>query len=189
MLHIAVYDGIACNIDAAHGPKEDKSKKSGMKVLRSGTFRGKVGQMQRTLLSGEFDHTLDDKGRVTLPARYREYFQEGVVLVRFQDKEPCVRVYHPDAWSEFDGKYLEPLDVFGNEADSWTTRSIYRNQDRVELDRQGRILLPPKRIQELGLSGKIKILGNRTHLEIWDPATLAGLEADKEKELRERQDA
>jgi MraZ protein len=135
--------------------------------------------MGRLLLSGEFDHSLDGKGRITLPARYREYFRDGAVLVRFQDREPCIRVYHPDEWAEFDGKYLESLDVFASEADSWTMRSIYRNQDRVELDRQGRILLPPKRVQELGLSGKVRILGNRTHLEIWDPMTLTSLEQEK----------
>ena len=138
--------------------------------------------MARLLLSGEFDHALDGKGRVTLPARYREYFQEGAVLVRFQDREPCIRVYHPDEWAEFDGKYLEDLDVFGNQRDSWTMRAIYRNQDRVEPDRQGRVLLPPKRVQELGLSGKVKILGNRTHLEIWDPATLAALEQEERRD-------
>jgi MraZ protein len=138
--------------------------------------------MARLLLSGEFDHALDGKGRVTLPARYREYFQEGAVLVRFQDREPCIRVYHPDEWAEFDGKYLEDLDVFGNQRDSWTMRAIYRNQDRVEPDRQGRVLLPPKRVQELGLSGKVKILGNRTHLEIWDPVTLAALEQEERRD-------
>ncbi len=132
--------------------------------------------MQRELLSGEFDHTLDPKGRITLPARYREYFSRGAVLVRFQDREPCVRVYHPAAWREFDEKYIEPLNVFENEADSWRTRSIYRNQDLVEPDRQGRVLLPAQRIKELDLSGKVKILGNRTHLEIWNPTTLAEFE-------------
>ncbi|MFH1833469.1 MAG: hypothetical protein ABH877_00475 [bacterium] len=134
--------------------------------------------MKRKLLSGEFDHTLDPKGRVTLPARYRDYFSDGVVLVRFRDNEPCVRVYHPDAWDEFDEKFLEPLNVFENQGDSWRTRSIYRNQDRVEVDRQGRVLLPSKRIEELGLSGKLKIIGNRTHLEIWDPATLEAMEQE-----------
>ena len=132
--------------------------------------------MQRELLSGEFDHTLDPKGRITLPARYRDYFSGGAVLVRLQDKEPCVRVYHPDAWLEFDEKYIEPLNVFESETDSWRTRNIYRNQDRVDPDRQGRVLIPAQRIQELGLSGKVKIIGNRTHLEIWNPATLAELE-------------
>jgi MraZ protein len=135
-----------------------------------------VGDMQDMLLSGEFDHTLDPKGRVTLPARYRDYFSDGAVLVRFQDSEPCVRVYHPLSWKEFDQKYLEPLNVFENEADSWRTRTIYKNQDTVEVDRQGRVLLPSQRVKELGLSGRVKILGNRTHLEIWNPATLAAME-------------
>jgi MraZ protein len=133
--------------------------------------------MQRILLSGEFDHTLDPKGRVTLPARYRDYFQHGAVLVRFQDNEPCIRVYHPDAWEEFDAKYIEPLNVFENSNDSWRTRRIYKNQDLVEPDRLGRVLVPSQRIKELGLSGKVKIIGNRTHLEIWNPETYAALEA------------
>jgi MraZ protein len=137
-----------------------------------------VGDMQDILLSGEFDHTLDPKGRVTLPARYRDYFRDGAVLVRFQDREPCVRVYHPLSWKEFDHKYLEPLNVFENEADSWRTRTIYKNQDTVEVDRQGRVLLPSQRVKELGLSGRVKILGNRTHLEIWNPATLAAMEEE-----------
>ncbi len=132
------------------------------------------------LLSGEFDHTLDPKGRITLPARYREYFRDGVVIVRLpQDKEPCVRVYHPESWREFDDKFLEPLNVFESESDSWRMRQIYRNKDEVELDRQGRVLIPAQRIKELGLTGKVKILGNRTHLEIWNPATLAALEKEK----------
>ncbi len=132
--------------------------------------------MQSVLLSGEFDHTIDPKGRITLPARYRDYFSRGAVLVRFQDDEPCVRVYHSDAWREFDEKYLEPLNVFENAADSWRMREIYRNQDEVEPDKQGRVLIPSQRIKELDLSGKVKILGNRTHLEIWNPSTLAALE-------------
>ena len=133
--------------------------------------------MQRILLAGEFDHTLDPKGRITLPARYREYFQRGAVLVRLQDNEPCVRVYHPDSWADFDAKYIEPLNVFENEEDSWRARGIYESLDPVEPDRQGRVLIPSQRIKELGLSGKVKIIGNRTHLEIWNPETYAALKA------------
>lgn len=135
--------------------------------------------MQRILLAGEFDHTLDPKGRITLPARYRDYFQKGAVLVRLQDNEPCVRVYHPESWDEFDAKYIEPLNVFESEADSWRARGIYENLDPVEPDRQGRVLIPSQRIKELGLSGKVKIIGNRTHLEIWNPDTYAALKATK----------
>jgi MraZ protein len=136
--------------------------------------------MERALLSGEFDHTLDPKGRITLPARYREYFSRGAVLVRIPGEDPCVRVYHPDAWREFDEKYLEPLNVFESAADAWRVRNIYRNHDEVEPDRQGRVLIPQQRIKELGLSGRVKIVGNRTHLEIWNPTTLAELEEKRD---------
>lgn len=132
--------------------------------------------MERVLLSGEFDHTLDPKGRVTLPACYREYFARGVVLVRLYEDEPCLRVYHPDAWDEFDAKYIEPLNVFESETDRWRTRWIYRNMTEVEPDRQGRVLLAAQRIKELELAGKVKIIGNRTHLEIWNPVTYEELE-------------
>src|SRR4030042_6628449 len=127
-------------------------------------------------LSGKFDRALDPKGRVTVPAPYREYFRKGAVLVRFPDREPCISVFHPDSWGEFDQKYLESLNVFESEADAWRARDIYKSQDSVEPDGQGRILLPAKRIKELGLAGKVKIIGARTHLEIWDPETLAAKE-------------
>ena len=135
--------------------------------------------MQRILLSGEFDHAVDPKGRVTLPARYREYFEKGVVLVRFPGKEPCVSVFHPESWEEFDAKNIEPLDVFESEDDDWRARDIYMNQDYLEPDRQGRVLIPAQRREELGLSGKVKILGTRTHLEIWNPDTLAARRAER----------
>lgn len=129
--------------------------------------------MQQRLLSGEYEHTLDGKGRVTLPARYREHFRHGVVLVRFLDSEPCVRVYHPEAWEEFDGKYLEPLDEFGDEEASWKIRDVYRNLVEAEPDKQGRVRVPSQFVEELGLKGKVKIVGRRNGLEIWNPETLA----------------
>ena len=135
--------------------------------------------MQQKLLSGEFDHTLDPKGRVTLPARYREYFQHGAYLVLFPGKEPCISVFHPDSWEEFDAKNIEPLRAFEDEEDDWRVREIYSNHDFVEPDKQGRVLLPASRIKDLKLSGKLKILGARTHLEIWNPETLEKRKAER----------
>jgi MraZ protein len=127
--------------------------------------------MDEVFLSGTFEHTLDPKGRVTLPARYRDHFQRGAVLVRLPKDEPCICVYHPATWEKFDTKYIEPLNVFENQADAWRTRAIYMNQDKVEPDGQGRVLLSARQIKEVGLSGKVIIIGARDHLEIWDPDT------------------
>ena len=129
--------------------------------------------MDDVLLSGTFEHSLDPKGRVTLPARYRQHFQKGAVLVRFPGGEPCISVFHPDNWAKFDAKHIEPLDVFENKTDAMRARLIYMNQDVVEPDGQGRVLLSARQVKEVGLSGKVTIIGARTHLEIWDPDTLA----------------
>lgn len=139
--------------------------------------------MERQVLSGDFEHVLDDKGRVTLPAKYRERFQESAYLVRLVGEAPCVRVYDGQGWNAFDTRYLEPLDEFGSEEDSWRIRDVYRNLYDVVPDRQGRVLLPAAFIEELGLSGKVRIIGNRTHLEIWNPATLAAVEKKRSERV------
>jgi MraZ protein len=134
---------------------------------------GYGGSMDELRLSGTFEHTLDTKGRVTLPARYRDHFQGGAVLVRPPDNEPCVSVFHPDTWLAFDDKFFEPLDVADNKTHAWRTRTSYMNSYDVELDGQGRVLIPASHIKRAGLSGRVTIIGARTHLEIWDPDRLA----------------
>jgi MraZ protein len=139
--------------------------------------------MQRTVLAGEYEHVLDDKGRVTLPAKYREFFQGGTFLVRLPDEEPSIRVYDTQGWNDFDTRYLEPLQEYGSDDDGWRIRNVFRNLWEVDPDKAGRILLPGAFIDELGLEGKVRIIGNRTHLEIWNPATLAALDEERERRV------
>jgi MraZ protein len=136
--------------------------------------------MEGLKLSGEFDHAVDPKGRVTLPARYRDHFAEGVVMVLLPNREPCLSVFHQAAWDEYDKKHLEPLDPFSNEDDDWLQREIYKRQSSEVPDKQGRVLLPSGLAKTLGLSGKVKIIGAKTHLEIWNPDTLAAREAERQ---------
>lgn len=139
--------------------------------------------MERPRLSGEFEYALDPKGRLTLPARFRDYFSRGAVTVHLLETESCIRIYTPEDWQEFDSRHLADLDEFGDEKATWKIRRIYGNLDEVEPDRQGRILLSAQRIKELGLNGKVMIRGARTHLEIWDPETyFAELEKARAKE-------
>jgi MraZ protein len=138
--------------------------------------------MEGLKLSGEFDHAVDPKGRVTLPARYRDHFADGVVMVLLPKREQCLSVFHKDAWDRYDEKHLEPLDTFNNADHDWLMRNIYRNQSSDIPDKQGRVLLPTKLAQSLGLSGKVTIIGAKTHLEIWNPATLAAREAERQAE-------
>lgn len=114
---------------------------------------------------------MDGKGRVTLPARFRDWFEAGAYLARMPGKEPAVRVYTQEGWQDFEERNIERLDEFNQPEDRDLQRSIYANLAFVEPDKQNRVLVPSQFIEELGLSGKILIIGNRTHLELWDPDT------------------
>ena len=92
----------------------------------------------------------------------------------------CISVYHPAEWAKFDTRYIEPLNVFESKTDAWRARAIYMNQDAVEPDGQGRVLLSARQIKEVGLSGKVTIIGDRDHLEIWDPDTFASRQQEME---------
>jgi MraZ protein len=139
--------------------------------------------MQRTVLAGEFEHVLDDKGRLTLPAKYRKTFEDGAYMVRLLDEEPSIRVYDQQGWNDFDKRYLEPLQEYGSQDETWQIRNVFRNLYDVAPDKAGRILLPGSFIEELGLEGKVKIVGNRTHLEIWNPDTLAALDEERSRRV------
>ena len=114
---------------------------------------------------GFYDHTLDDRGRVALPARYRHEFESGAVMTMSPDG--CVQVYTQSA-------FLEKSEEGANDS-SWSRNG--RNKRRifdafsfdVELDRQGRILVPAKFRDSAGLEGPVVIAGVRECLEIWNP--------------------
>src|SRR3990170_1836689 len=131
---------------------------------------------KRSLMAfrGTYEHTVDDRGRVALPARYRHEFAEGVVLTL--GEEGCIEAYTP-------GGFADMSDLAA--AEPATTREGRRSRRRfdaqswdTELDRQGRILIPAKFREAAGLEGPVMIAGRRECLEIWSPQRW-------ERELRE----
>lgn len=127
--------------------------------------------MRGPFLAGRFEHTLDEKGRVTVPSRYRKHFEGGAFLVPDPHGEQCIRVYHPESWADYDEKFIEPLDEFGDPEASFRIGDLYESIHQVTPDKQGRILIPQFWIDELKLSGKVWITGHRDHLQIWKPET------------------
>jgi len=119
---------------------------------------------------GTYEHTVDDRGRVAIPARYRHEFVEGVVLTL--GPEGCIEVYTP-------GGFAEMSDLVA--AEPATTPEGRRSRRRfdaqswdAELDRQGRILIPAHYREAAGLQGPVIIAGRRECLEIWNPELWAG---------------
>lgn len=116
---------------------------------------------------GEYEHTLDDKNRLTLPARFRQAFAGGVVVTRGMDG--CLAVYAAEDWHRFVESRLAGLDPFSREARQMS-RFLFSGAVEVELDRQGRVMLPPALIQHGKLGREVVVAGLRDHVEIWDRA-------------------
>ena len=117
---------------------------------------------------GEYEHTLDDKNRLTLPAKFRDAFAGGVVVTRGMDG--CLAVYTQDAWDRFVSVRLEELDPFSREA-RWMSRFLFAGAAETEPDKQGRVMLPPALITHAKLTREVVVAGVRDHVEIWDRAT------------------
>jgi MraZ protein len=114
---------------------------------------------------GTYEHTLDDRGRVALPARYRQEFLQGVVLTL--GPEGCIEAYTPTGFDQMSDDFASAR------ATSLNGRRSRRRFDAqsfdTELDRQGRILVPARFRQIAGLNGAVTIIGRRECLEIWNP--------------------
>ena len=111
---------------------------------------------------GEYIHTVDTKGRVAIPARFRAKIERGAVLTRGMDS--CLTVYPMETWE----RKAQALD---NIADSRKRHAVERQffaaAFEVELDAQGRIVIPPKLRKYAGLNGEAVIVGARDRFEIW----------------------
>jgi len=117
---------------------------------------------------GRYEHTIDDRGRVSLPARYRNEFVAGVILTAGVDG--CIDVYTEDGHKQV-GIHVDvapPTTPEGRQA----RRGHYSDSFDAELDRQGRILIPPLLRQAAGANGTVIILGRKECLEIWNPRRL-----------------
>jgi transcriptional regulator MraZ len=119
------------------------------------------------MLLGEFEHTLDDKNRLTLPAKFRQAFSDGVVVSRGLDG--CLFVFTQDGWDGFVAAQLEGLSPFSREARQMS-RFMFAGAAETELDKQGRVMVPPALLEHAGLGREVVVAGIRDHVEIWDRA-------------------
>jgi MraZ protein len=116
---------------------------------------------------GEFNHSLDDKGRLTLPAKFREQLAPGIVITRGLDG--CLFVFTYEDWSKFTSQLSEKL-PFTQKSARDLTRFFFAGASHIIPDRQGRILIPPFLREYARLETAAVITGANTRLEVWDPA-------------------
>jgi MraZ protein len=119
------------------------------------------------MLLGEHEHTLDDKNRLTLPARFRQAFAEGIVVTRGMDG--CLFAYTPQDWNTLVQGRLATLDPLSKEGRRMQ-RFFYAGATEAELDKQGRVGIPGALLEHAKLGRDVVVAGVHDHLEIWDRA-------------------
>jgi MraZ protein len=117
------------------------------------------------MLLGEFEHTIDDKNRLTLPARFREELGADVVVTRGLDE--CLNVFPRGEWDRMVGDQLGALDPFSREAREME-RYFYSGAVEVDVDRQGRVMIPGPLSAYAKLGREVVVAGVRNRLEVWD---------------------
>jgi MraZ protein len=134
------------------------------------------------VLLGESVQKLDAKNRVTLPAKLRAHFADGVIVAKGVDR--CLSVYTPAGFEAFVDRQLGELSPFSREA-RVMSRHLYAGAWETELDRQGRIMLPPPQLAHAGLERDIVVAGLRDILEIWDLAAWRRMQAESEGSIED----
>jgi MraZ protein len=116
---------------------------------------------------GEFEHTIDDKNRLTLPARFRQSFADGIVITRGMDG--CLYAYTRGDWERLVDTRLASLDPLSPDGRKMQ-RFFFASAVEGELDKQGRVMVPAALSQHAKLGREVVVAGVYDHLEIWDRA-------------------
>ena len=113
---------------------------------------------------GQFDITIDDKGRVRIPAKYKAQLGEEFIISCSEEK--CIAIYPAEKWEKMTEQVdsINMLDINANKF----RRSIFTNVTQGSLDAAGRILIPVKYREYAGFKKELVAAGLGDYFEIWD---------------------
>ena len=116
------------------------------------------------LFYGEYQHTVDPKGRVIVPSKFREGLGEKFILTKGLDN--CLFAYSSDEWSNLEAK-LRSLPFTDKDVRAFV-RFFFAGACECEVDKQGRILIPQNLREYAALEKEIYVIGVSTRVEVWD---------------------
>jgi transcriptional regulator MraZ len=127
------------------------------------------------VFSGRFDHSIDDKGRVSIPARFRDALQrEGhdrLVITNFiQVGERCLALYPPAEWDQLVSR-IKSKPSFDPNVQAFETFYV-GGAHEVQVDRQGRILIPTRLRDFASLGRDVTFSARHDHFQLWDKERL-----------------
>ncbi len=115
------------------------------------------------MFMGEYRHTIDSKGRLIIPAKFRDGLGHSFVATKGLDN--CLFLYPQEEWSSLELK-LKSLPFTKADARAFV-RFFFSGASECELDRQGRILLPPNLREYAGVDKDVVVIGVSSRVEVW----------------------
>jgi len=120
--------------------------------------------------AGEFAHSLDEKGRLAIPAKFRGRFKEGAVVTRWIGE--CLAIFPTSEWDKINEQIAQRPRTDPTVQEF--VHFVVGGAHEAEPDGQGRIVLPGHLRQYAGLTNEAVVIGASRHLEVWEPARWRG---------------
>lgn len=118
----------------------------------------------RPLFTGSVEHSLDDKGRLVVPARFRERLGAGFFLT-IAEPDPCLALYPASTWAEFCAR-LEAAPVKDARYRSFV-RHLFAHTEELSCDNQGRLVIPAVLRTWANIERDVVSIGSLTRVEVW----------------------
>lgn len=113
---------------------------------------------------GRFGHTIDEKGRLTIPSKYRELLDKGLVITRGIDR--CLYIFAMEEWERL-GPKIEQYSITDENSRRFVSFLFSEACDCIP-DKQGRVVIPSDLRAFAGLDGDVVVIGAFNHLEVWN---------------------
>ena len=137
--------------------------------------------MAPTGFFGGYEHSIDEKGRVILPAKFRPAFERGGYLSEHHGG--CLALWTPE---EFDNQLAIRQAEAAQGGESRNLMRLWAQaSEEVEIDRQGRMMIPSRLREFAGLSGAVSVNGAVDRVELWNPEVWEPIRRSMESRLRE----
>ena len=143
-------------------------------------------RMANLAFSGSFDHSLDGKGRVIIPASFREALGENFTIT-INPNKTAVAIYPKEMWDQQLERLsqINPMDRVGLQYERYVMSVSFSGNS---MDAQGRVLIPAKLRTKIGLARDIVFVGLNRYIEIWDAEVYAKMEAQTEEDFENLSD-
>jgi len=135
------------------------------------------------LLTGEYNNTIDEKGRVSFPTKLRASINQNVLMVT-KGSERCLWLFTLEEWESFQTKLMSNASMM-RQKDMQIVRHFIAPAQEVEFDKNGRLSIPQSLREYAGLSKDCTVLGIAKYVELWDASIYKEFNQASEESFRE----